>query len=86
MLGDRRQNNTGTEPLLDDVQLAQLWQILHSLPADAGLWNGPKVAAWMSELLGRKVSPQRCLHILPNFNSSVRLWPVTNEAIALRVL
>jgi transposase len=25
MLGDRRQNNTGAEPLLDDVQLAQLW-------------------------------------------------------------
>jgi transposase len=59
MLGDRRQNNTGAEPLLDDVQLAQLWQILQSKPADGGLWNGPKVAAWMSELLGRKVSPQR---------------------------
>lgn len=59
MLGDRRQKNTGAEPLLDDVQLAQLWQILQSLPADGGLWNGPKVAAWMSELLGRKVSPQR---------------------------
>lgn len=59
MLGDRRQNNTGAEPLLNDVQLAQLWQILQSKPADGGLWNGPKVAAWMSELLERKVSPQR---------------------------
>jgi hypothetical protein len=59
MLGDRRQNNTGAEPLLDDVQLAQLWQALQSKPGDGGLWNGPKVAAWMSDLLGRKVSPQR---------------------------
>jgi len=28
-------------------------------PADGGLWTGPKVAAWMSELLGRPVSAQR---------------------------
>jgi len=27
-------------------------------PADGGLWTGPKVAAWMSELLGRPVSAQ----------------------------
>ncbi len=43
MLGDRRQNNRGAEPLLDDVQLAQLWQALQSKPADGGLWNGPLI-------------------------------------------
>lgn len=59
MLGDRRKNNSGAEPLLNDVQLAQLWQALQDKPADGGLWNGPKVAAWMSEILGREVSPQR---------------------------
>ena len=64
MLGDRRQNNTGAEPLLNDVQLAQLWQVLQSQPGDGGLWNGPKVAAWMSELLGRKVSPRAWMGIL----------------------
>jgi len=46
-------------PLLDDVQQAQLWQALQGKPADGGLWTGPKVAAWMSELLGRPVSAQR---------------------------
>jgi transposase len=59
MLGDRRRLNTGAEPLLNDVQLAQLWQALQSKPGDGGLWNGPKVAAWISDLLGREVSPQR---------------------------
>jgi hypothetical protein len=43
MLGDRRKNNTGAEPLLNDVQLAQLWQVLQSKPGDGGLWNGPLI-------------------------------------------
>jgi len=47
----------GGGPLLDDVQ--QAWQALQGKPADGGLWTGPKVAAWMSELLGRPVSAQR---------------------------
>ncbi len=62
--GDRRQNNPGAEPLLNDVELAQLWQALQSKPEDGGLWNGPKVAAWISELLGRKVSPRAWMGIL----------------------
>ena len=59
MLGDHRHHNLGAGPLLDDVQQAQLWQALQGKPADGGLWTGPKVAAWMSELLGRPVSAQR---------------------------
>ena len=59
MLGDHRHHNLGARPLLDDVQQAQLWQALQGKPADGGLWTGPKVAAWMSELLGRPVSAQR---------------------------
>ncbi len=59
MLGDQRRHNRGAEPLLNDEQVAQLWQVLQSSPADGGLWNGPKLARWMSELLGRPVAPQR---------------------------
>ena len=58
-LGDRRHQNQGKEPLLDDLQLAYLWQRLQTPPPDGGLWNSRKVAEWMSELLERPVSKQR---------------------------
>lgn len=58
-LGDSRHQNQGGEPLLNDVQQAQLWQVLQGNAPDGGLWNGRKVADWMSELLARRVSPQR---------------------------
>ncbi len=49
-LGDHRQQNKDKDPLLNDLQQAQLWQVLQQPPADGGLWNGRKVADWMSEL------------------------------------
>ncbi len=40
-LGDHRhQNPGGSEPLLNDVQQAYLWQALQSPPVDGGQWNG----------------------------------------------
>ncbi|MDJ0745173.1 MAG: hypothetical protein QNJ32_17690 [Xenococcaceae cyanobacterium MO_167.B27] len=50
-LRSRRHENQGKESLLDDVQLAHLWQRLQTPPPDGGLWNSRKVADWMSELL-----------------------------------
>ncbi len=58
-LGDKRQENPGRKPLLNDSQQALLWQALQEPPSDGGLWTGPKVAQWMSELLGFQVAPQR---------------------------
>ena len=58
-LGDRRKNNRGQNPMLNDLQLAYLWQRLQTPPPDGGLWNSRKVAEWMSELLERPVSKQR---------------------------
>ena len=46
-------------PLLDDIQPAQLWQVLSATPADGDLWDGSNVAQWMSDLLGRPMHPQR---------------------------
>jgi transposase len=66
-LGDKRRENPGRTPLLDDQQQALLWQSLQEPPADGGLWTGPKVAQWMSELLGRKVAPQRGWEYLRGF-------------------
>ena len=57
--GRHRQQNRAHEPLLNDVQQAQFWQVLQQPHPDGGLWNGRKVAHWMSELLGPKGSRQR---------------------------
>lgn len=58
-LGDKRHQNPGAKPLLNDVQQAQLWQILQEPPCDGDLWDGPKVAGWMSQVLGQPIHPQR---------------------------
>lgn len=62
-LGDRRRGN-GAEPVLDAAGLALLAAALEGEPADGGLWNGRKVAAWMSARLGREVSPKLGLDYL----------------------
>jgi transposase len=58
-LGDKRHENPGAVPLLNEFQQAQLWQLIQEQTPDGDLWTGPKVAAWMSELLGHPVHPQR---------------------------
>ena len=47
-LGDLRASNRGKEPLLNDVQQAQLHQVLTNPATDGGLWNGRKVAIKLS--------------------------------------
>ena len=58
-VGDQRQHNRGAQPLLTAEQCAALAGALEGPAPDGGLWSGPKVAAWMSTLLGREVRPQR---------------------------
>ncbi len=72
-LGDHRSHNQDHDPLLNDVQQAQLWQVLQQPPPDGGLWNGRKVADWMSELLGRKVSRQRGWEYLKSMGFRLRV-------------
>ena len=72
-LGDGRRKNRGADPLLNDVQQAHLWQALSEPPPDGGLWNGRKVADWMSELLERKVSPQRGWEYLKQMRFRLRV-------------
>jgi hypothetical protein len=40
--------HSDSEPLLNDIEQAQLWLALQQPPPDGGLWNGRKVADWMS--------------------------------------
>src|SRR6476469_2721073 len=50
---DRRNQNQGTKPLIDDVEQAQLWQALQGNAPDRGVWNGRKVADWLTSVTGR---------------------------------
>lgn len=72
-LGDRRQKNTGSQPLIGDVEQAQLWQALQEKAPDGGLWNGRKVADWLSCITGRQMSRQRGWEILRQMTFRLRV-------------
>jgi transposase len=63
-VGDRRRFNQGRNQILDDVEQAHLWQVLQGAAPDGGLWNGKKVADWLSELKGEPIHRQRGWEIL----------------------
>jgi transposase len=58
-LEDRRHHNPGATGLLSAGQRAALAAALEQPPPDGGVWTGPKAAAWMTAMLGRRVHPQR---------------------------
>jgi Winged helix-turn helix len=69
-LGDQRARNTGARPLPSQEDEAALRDALAEPPSDGGLWNGPKVAAWVTARLGRKIWPQRGWDYLHRLGSS----------------
>ena len=58
-LGDLRRNNVGAAPKLDELQHAQLLQVLAEPAPDGGLWNGRKVADYIQEAFGIELSRQQ---------------------------
>ena len=72
-LGDRRAKNSGARPLLSQEDATALRDALDEPPPDGGLWTGPKVAAWMSRRLGRKVWPQRGWDYLRKLEHSLQI-------------
>lgn len=56
---DRRCTNPGQRRLLSAEQQSELSGALEGAAPGGGFWSGPEVARWMSEKLGRMVSPQR---------------------------
>lgn len=54
-----KKKNLGRQSLLQEVDQAQLWQLVQQPAPDGGLWNGRKVADWLSEKMGFPVSRQR---------------------------
>ncbi len=58
-IGDRRHTNPGAASLLTPEQQEQLRTALAGPAPDGGIWSCRSVASWMSQTLGRPVSPQR---------------------------
>lgn len=61
---DGRRANRGRPPVVPAETRAALRDALTDRPPDGGVWTGPKAAAWLSERLGRPVSPQRAWEVL----------------------
>ena len=60
VINGRRGRVVSSRALLDEQGKQELEQALQSPPADGGLWNGPKVAQWIAQKIGRaQVHPQR---------------------------
>jgi hypothetical protein len=55
------------------VEQALLWQVQQQPSPDGGLWNGRKVADWMSELKGYKVCRQRGWEYLKSMKFRLRV-------------
>ena len=70
---DRRNQNQGAKPLIGDVEQARLWQVLQENAPDGGLWNGRKVADWLSEVTGTNFSRQRGWEILRQMTFRLRV-------------
>jgi transposase len=70
---DQRRTLPGAPCLLTAEQEKELDQALDQLPADGGLWSGPKVAAWMAERLGRPVDSRRGWDYLQRLGRSTRV-------------
>jgi transposase len=56
---DGRRRTQGTRQLLSRAQEDDLRLALQQPPSDAARWSGPRVARWMSERTGLRVSRQR---------------------------
>jgi len=64
-LGDQRRKNGRAATVLTAELLAALAERLKAPSDDGGLWNGPKVARWMSQYLG-------LAELHPRISASVR--------------
>ena len=72
-LGDLRRHNPGALSKLDDVQQANLLQALRGPAPDGGLWNGRKVADYLSQLLGVSISRQQGWEYLKQMEFRLRV-------------
>lgn len=56
VLDQRKLAKGGVDPIIDQQGLEDLKMALEQPPSDHGIWDGPKVARWIFERTGKKVS------------------------------
>jgi transposase len=71
-LGDKRRDLPGGPPLLSPELQAELAEAVQQPHPDGGLWNGPKVTAWIELKTGRKVRRQRGWEYLTKLGFSLQ--------------
>ncbi len=58
-LKDKRHDNPGFAPLLNEAERKALYTALGAPPEEGGVWSGKKVAAWMGRHTDKPVHVQR---------------------------
>ena len=71
-LADQRHRAPGHPPLVSPLVREELRTRLATPPPDGGLWTSPKVAAWLTERVGRPISPQRAWETLQRLGFSLQ--------------
>ena len=61
----------GQKPILNLEQQTELLQLLQAPPPDGGLWSGPKVARWIEQVTGKKISSVTGWNYLRKFESQL---------------
>jgi len=72
-LGDGRLDNPGAAPLLDEVQLEELRDLVSEPPPDGGLWTAPKLVQFVRDRWGIEVVPQTGWRWLRDLGFSLRV-------------
>lgn len=71
-LADKRHDNPGLAPLLNQAEQQALYAALQEAPEDGGVWSGKKVAAWIKRYLGKEIYVQRAYDYLERLGFSVQ--------------
>jgi transposase len=82
-IGDLRRQNPGASPKLEDIQQANLLQALRGTAPDGGLWNGRKVADYLSELLEVTIGRQQGGEYLKQMKYRLRVPRPQHQAAEL---
>ena len=70
-LQDRRHENPGCPPLLDEQERAQLFAAMQD-SEEQGVWSAVKIQSWVKENLGKEVYVQRAYELLGTLGFSLQ--------------
>lgn len=71
-LRDRRHENPGCPPLLDEQERSQLFAAIQSSVEEEGVWSAAKIQSWIKENLGKEVYLQRAYELLDTLGFSLQ--------------